>query len=151
MKSIAVMPFSLVARRLEHIGRWDRFIYRRCGSERSADCGKRMRRDTQIGVGGKDGGDRTSRACAALAPVGRASPIGSPPGSGSSRQGCGSCGVRVPAPSIGRFGRLASPMREEVTNHVLLGTQRHGRLAEEIRNGGDDLGGKQTWRPERKE
>jgi hypothetical protein len=44
-------------------------------------------------------------------------PIGNPPGSGSSRQGWGSCGVRVPAPSIGRFGRLASPMREEVTNH----------------------------------
>ncbi|MEN8185384.1 MAG: OsmC family protein [Myxococcota bacterium] len=31
-------------------------------------------------------------------------------------------------------------MREEVTNHVLLGTQRHGRLADRFRNGGDDLG-----------
>ena len=30
-------------------------------------------------------------------------------------------------PSIARFGRLAYPMRGEVTNRVLLGCKRHGR------------------------
>ena len=32
-----------------------------------------------------------------------------------------------PLPSIARFGRLAYPMRGEVTNRVLLGRKRHGR------------------------
>jgi hypothetical protein len=31
-----------------------------------------------------------------------------------------------PLPSIARFGRLAYPMRGEVTNRVLLGCKRHG-------------------------
>ncbi|MGH8536017.1 MAG: DsbA family protein, partial [Gammaproteobacteria bacterium] len=35
---------------------------------------------------------------------------------GSSRQGCGSCGVKVPMPSITRFRRRAYPLHGEVTN-----------------------------------
>ncbi len=55
-----------------------------------------------------------------------------------------------PLSSIARFGRLAYPMRMKVTTYVLLGWRRHGCLAVLNRNGGSDLGGKQTWRPERK-
>src|SRR5215471_15677844 len=32
-----------------------------------------------------------------------------------------------PTPSIARFGRLAYPMRGEVTNRAVLGRKRHGR------------------------
>jgi hypothetical protein len=40
-------------------------------------------------------------------------------------------------------------MRGEVTNRVLLGRKRHGRLAPVLdASGGNDLGGKQTRRPE---
>ena len=47
------------------------------------------------------------------------------------------------------LGRLAYPMRGEATNRVLLGCKRHGRpdLRKEG-SGGNDLGGKQTRRPE---
>jgi len=40
------------------------------------------------------------------------------------------------------FGRLAYPMRGEVTNRVLLGCKRHGRpdFRKEV-GGGNDLGG----------
>ena len=48
-----------------------------------------------------------------------------------------------PLPSIARFGRLAYPMRAEVTNRAVLGRKRHGRPEHPIRvlSGGDDLGG----------
>ena len=42
------------------------------------------------------------------------------------------------------FGRLAYPMRGEVTNRVVLGRKRHGRPEHPIYqmlSGGDDLGG----------
>jgi hypothetical protein len=45
---------------------------------------------------------------------------------GSSRQGCESSGVRVPVPSIARFGRLAYPIHVKATTRVLLGWKRHG-------------------------
>jgi hypothetical protein len=46
-----------------------------------------------------------------------------------------------PMPSIARFGRLAYPMRGEVTNRVVLGRKRHGRPG--IRNGWPAVG--TTW------
>jgi hypothetical protein len=46
--------------------------------------------------------------------------------SGSSRQGCTCNGVKVPIPSIARFGRIAYPGRGEVTNHERLGRKSHG-------------------------
>ena len=48
-----------------------------------------------------------------------------------------------PMPSIARFGRLAYPMRGEVTNRAVLGRKRHGRPEHPIRmpSGGNDLGG----------
>jgi hypothetical protein len=58
-------------------------------------------------------------------------------------------GGERPLPSIARFGRLACPMRGEATNRDLLGCKRHGRPGAMFdASGGDDLGGKQTWRPE---
>jgi hypothetical protein len=45
----------------------------------------------------------------------------------SGRQGRVSCGVKVPAPSIARFGGLAYPMHAPVTAYVLLGRKSHGR------------------------
>jgi hypothetical protein len=48
----------------------------------------------------------------------------------SSRQACETCGVRVPAPSIARFGRLAYPVHAAVTTRVLPGRRRHGRPAD---------------------
>jgi hypothetical protein len=51
-------------------------------------------------------------------------------GGGSGRQGHETNGVEVPAPSIARFGRLAYPMRVEVTIHVLLGRRCQGRPPE---------------------
>ena len=36
-------------------------------------------------------------------------------------------GGERPLPSIARFGRLAYPMRGEVTNRAVLGRKRHGR------------------------
>jgi hypothetical protein len=52
-------------------------------------------------------------------------------------------GGERPLPSIARFGRLAYPMRGEVTNRAVLGRKRHGRLWYPIRMlaGGNDLGG----------
>ncbi len=44
----------------------------------------------------------------------------------SGQQGRESSGVRVPMPSIARFGRLAYPMRGEVTNRDMLGARNHG-------------------------
>ena len=49
-----------------------------------------------------------------------------------------------PLPSITRFGRLAYPMRGEVTNRAVLGRKRHGRLeypSDRTLSGGNDLGG----------
>jgi hypothetical protein len=46
-----------------------------------------------------------------------------------------------PMPSIARFGRLAYPMRGEVTNRAVLGRKRHGRPG--IRNGWPAVG--TTW------
>ena len=48
-----------------------------------------------------------------------------------------------PMPSITRFGRLAYPMRGEVTNRAVLGRKRHGRPEHSVRmpSGGNDLGG----------
>ena len=48
-----------------------------------------------------------------------------------------------PMPSIARFGRLAYPMRGEVTNRAVLGRKRHGRPEHPVRmsGGGNDLGG----------
>src|SRR5262249_32749763 len=58
-------------------------------------------------------------------------------------------GGERPLPSIARFGRLVCPMRGEATNRDLLGCKRHGRPASIFdASGGDDLGGKQTRRPE---
>jgi hypothetical protein len=45
----------------------------------------------------------------------------------SGRQGRVSCGVKVPAPSIARFGGLAYPMHASVTAYVPLGRKSHGR------------------------
>jgi hypothetical protein len=55
-----------------------------------------------------------------------------------------------PMPLIARFERLAYPMRGEVTNRAVLGRKRHGRPGHRLRvsSGGNDLGGKQTRRPE---
>ena len=41
------------------------------------------------------------------------------------------------------FGRLAYPMRGEVTNRAVLGRKRHGRPKHPVRmpSGGNDLGG----------
>ncbi len=44
---------------------------------------------------------------------------------GSSRQGRESSEVKVLAPSIAWFGRLAYPMHAKVTTHVLLGGKSH--------------------------
>jgi hypothetical protein len=49
-------------------------------------------------------------------------------------------GGERPLPSIARFGRLAYPMRGEVTNRVLLGCKRHGRP-------GTHIGGQRWERP----
>ena len=58
-------------------------------------------------------------------------------------------GGERPLPSIARFGRLANPMRREVTNRDLLGVNATAALALTLgASGGDDLGGKQTRRPE---
>ena len=46
-----------------------------------------------------------------------------------------------PMPSIARFGRLAYPMRGEVTNRAVLGRKRHGRPG--IRSGWPAVG--TTW------
>ena len=46
-----------------------------------------------------------------------------------------------PMPSIARFGRLAYPMRGEVTNRAVLGRERHGRPG--IRSGWPAVG--TTW------
>ncbi len=46
-----------------------------------------------------------------------------------------------PMPSIARFGRLAYPMRGEVTNRAVLGRKRHGRSG--IRSGWPAVG--TTW------
>ena len=48
------------------------------------------------------------------------------PSSTVTRQGCASDGVKVPIPSIARFGRLAYPGRGEATNHERLGCKSHG-------------------------
>jgi hypothetical protein len=55
-----------------------------------------------------------------------------------------------PMPLIARFERLAYPMLGEVTNRAVLGRKRHGRPGHRLRvsSGGNDLGGKQTRRPE---
>jgi hypothetical protein len=45
---------------------------------------------------------------------------------GSSRQGCGSSGVKVPMPSIARFRRRAYPLHGEVTNRDRRGRRSHG-------------------------
>jgi hypothetical protein len=55
-----------------------------------------------------------------------------------------------PMPSIARFGRLAYPMRGEVTNRAVLGRKSHGRPGPVEASGGNDLGGKQTRRLEDK-
>ena len=42
------------------------------------------------------------------------------------------------------FGRLAYPMRGEVTNRAVLGRKRHGRPehpSDRVHSGGNDLGG----------
>ena len=46
-------------------------------------------------------------------------------------------------PSIADLGRLACPMRGEVTNRAVLGRKRHGRPDHSMRmvSGGNDLGG----------
>jgi hypothetical protein len=48
-----------------------------------------------------------------------------------------------PMPSIARFGRLAYPMRGEVTNRAVLGRKRHGcpGIRSGLASGGNDLGG----------
>ena len=52
-------------------------------------------------------------------------------------------------PSIARFGRLAYLMHAKVTTYVLLRCKRHGRPERRMMlSGGNDLGGKQTRRPE---
>ena len=51
-------------------------------------------------------------------------------------------GGERPLPSIARFGRLAYPIRGEVTNRALLGCKRHGRPGSILDvSGGNDLGG----------
>src|SRR5262245_9717745 len=58
-------------------------------------------------------------------------------------------GGERPLPSIARFGRLAYPMCGEVTTRTLLGCKRHGCPGtRKDASGGNDLGGKQTRRPE---
>src|SRR5215831_21604 len=68
----------------------------------------------------------------------------------SSRQGCEFSGVKVPAPSITCFGRLAYPGRAEATKHDVLGRKVTNRPAGNC-SGGSDQGGKQTERPEHNE
>ncbi len=69
----------------------------------------------------------------------------------SGRQGRESWGVKVPLPSIVRFGRLAYPLLGEVTNRDMRGRKSHGGPGCGCNNmpcGGNDLGGEQTRRPE---
>jgi hypothetical protein len=68
----------------------------------------------------------------------------------SSRQGCGSSGVRVLTPSITCSGRLAYSVRAEATKHVQPERKSLGCPVRE-HSGGNDLGGEQTRRPEHKE
>ena len=49
------------------------------------------------------------------------------------------------------FGRLAYPVRAEVTKHDRPGRKSPGCPAAVFRSGRDDLGGEQTWRPEHHE
>ena len=72
---------------------------------------------------------------------------------GSGRQGRESSGVKVPMPSVARFGRLAYPLLGEVTNRDMRGRKSHDCPACPYKAscGRSDLGGEQTWRPEHKE
>ncbi len=45
---------------------------------------------------------------------------------GSGQQGRESSGVKVPMPSVARFGRLAYPLLGEVTNRDMRGRKSHG-------------------------
>jgi hypothetical protein len=68
----------------------------------------------------------------------------------SSRQGRSLAGCKSPYRQLPVVGRLAYPIRGEVTTRVLLGRKSPGCPAG-VRSGRDDLGGEQTWRPERNE
>jgi len=68
---------------------------------------------------------------------------------GSGQQGRESSGVKVPTPSVTRFGRLAYPLLGEVTNRDRRGSRSHG--CPDRRRPGcgrSNLGGEQIWRPE---
>ena len=49
-----------------------------------------------------------------------------PANGGSAQQGRESSGVKVPMPSVARFGRLAYPLLGEVTNRDMRGRKSHG-------------------------
>jgi hypothetical protein len=57
--------------------------------------------------------------------------------------------VKVPTPSIARFGRLAYPLLGEVTNRDMRGRKSHGCLGVRMElYGRCNRGGEQNWRPE---
>ena len=60
-------------------------------------------------------------------------------GGGSGQQGRESSGVKVPMPSVARFGRLAYPLLGEVTNRDMRGSRSHG-CPEGCRDFGKDKG-----------